>query len=97
MEIFEDITALHEQVRQYVEGLEPGYKVTEIEGTSSTQYKLPLDKEWDIHPEYVHTFTDMSFKVQAVSPPRQRQILKMKIYVVNDQFLVGDRAMHTYI
>lgn len=96
--MFEQITALHQQVREYVEQLEPGYKVTSIDGYSTTKYKVTKDTEWEIHPEYVHEFTDIDFKVLAVSSPGIRQVLEIKIYVVNDQLVVGDRVMsRTYL
>jgi hypothetical protein len=90
--MFEEITALHQQVREYVEGLEPEYKVMQIEGDSTTKYKTSLASEG----EYVHAFTDIDFKVQAVSSPGIRQILEIRIYVVNDKLVEGDRVMSTF-
>jgi NH3-dependent NAD+ synthetase len=36
---FEQIEAMHQQVREYVEKMEPKYKVAEIEATFTTSYK----------------------------------------------------------
>ena len=90
--MFEEITALHEQVREYVEQLEPGYKVVKIEGCTTTDYKPPLDQQREIHPEYIHVFTDMHFKVLAAHTPSQRRLLTFTIYVVNDKLVVGERV-----
>ena len=53
MNIFEQVEAMHQQVREFVEKQEPECKVISVSGYTDTKYVCPLDKIDEIHPAYV--------------------------------------------
>jgi hypothetical protein len=95
--MLEQITALHEQVREYVEQLEPGYKVTTVDGYTTSDYMLPLGKYREIDPnkvEYVHALTVVSFTVSAEYVPDRHRKLRVDVWVTSDgKLYTGDRLM----
>jgi hypothetical protein len=68
MNYFEQIEAMHQQVREYVEKMEPNYKVVSIDSSASSEYKQTLASQGEIHPkyqEYILAEIQLRFKVHA--------------------------------
>ena len=94
MNYFEQIEAMHQQVREYVEQQEPIYKVIAIESTATSEYKQTLKSQGEIHPdyqEYILTDIQLQFKVNAYYSAGRR-LLSCKVWVLdNGTFHMGDR------
>ena len=67
-EIYQPITALHQQVREFVEKEHPNYKVIGVWGSTTTNYMSTLEtKDEAPHLQnYIHCYTGMEFRVTAV-------------------------------
>jgi hypothetical protein len=90
-EIFEPITALHQQVREFVEQAEPNYRVIDIQGQTTTNYMVTHDTMDELQPykKFVHCYTGMRFQVTAVY---LHYTLKVEVHVDSDgQLLVTGR------
>ena len=67
MNYFEQIEAMHQQVREYVERKEPDYKVTEIDAYFTTSYMSTLASQGEVLPrqEFILVEIKARFRVNA--------------------------------
>jgi hypothetical protein len=95
--IFEQIEAMHQQVREFVEHAEPDYKVAEIKADFTTSYKpKPIVIEEGVwpHQDFILTEITAQFRVNAYSG---NDVLECKVYVFPDgKFYLADQAIHRY-
>ena len=92
--IFEQIEAIHQQVREYVEQAMPGYKVAEIEADFTTTYKPTLASQGEFLPrqDFILAEINAQFRVNAYFI---NDILECKVYIMYDgKFYLDDRAIH---
>jgi ATP-dependent Zn protease len=88
--MFQEITALHQQVREYVEQQEPAYKVTSIDGYSTTGYMCTLANQ----DEYIHVRTDIRFRVSGIQAGARYKRISCDVHVTSDgQLFMGDRLV----
>lgn len=88
--MFEQITALHQQVREFVEKEEPNYSVTSITEYSETTYTIR-----DI-PRYLLTKRTAHFSVQMIHTATNRYTLSLDVEVAevlggNGQLFIAKR------
>ena len=83
MNYFEQIEAMHQAVREYVEAQEPDYKVAEIEADFTTSYKPTLASKGEFLPrqDFVLTEIKAQFRVNAYYI---NKVLEYKLYVMPD-------------
>ncbi len=97
MNYFEQIEAMHQQVREYVESLEPDYKVTSIDGYFTTEYvpsgKFPLVPDLDKMPEYVLLKIQARFRVSAEYLGGVKRLSCEVNVMSNGQLFTGDRLV----
>ncbi len=67
MNYFEQIEAMHQQVREYVEQQEPYYKVTSIDGYATSTYMPTLASRGEVLPrqDFILAEITMRFRVSA--------------------------------
>lgn len=68
MNYFEQIEAMHQQVREYIEAQEPEYKVISIDGSATSEYRQDLESQGEIHPRYANFILaeiQLRFRVSA--------------------------------
>ncbi len=96
MEYFEQVKAMHQLVRTFVENHEPMYKVTSIDGYATTNYMPTLGNQQEISPsraEFVLAEIAMRFRVSARYLGSNKG-LSCDVYVTSDGNLyMGDRLM----
>src|SRR6266568_6230218 len=88
----ETLTALHEEVRQFVEKQFPEYKVTYINSDGRTEYRETkqsvLDRIPDPHnipPEYILSMGELSYRVTAYHKVMNEfAIIEVRIDVLPD-------------
>ena len=94
MNYFEQIEAMHQQVREFVEQQEPIYKVVSIDSEASSEYKQTLKSRGEIHPdyqEYILAEIQLRFKVHAFYQAGNRH-LSCDVWVLdNGTLYMGDR------
>lgn len=97
MNYFEQIEAMHQQVREFVEQQEPDYKVAEIEAEITTSYKpKPVVIEERVWPrqEFILAEITAHFRVNAHYLNR---ILDCKVYVLPDgKLYLTDQVIQRY-
>ncbi len=94
MNYYEQIEAMHQAVREYVEELEPDYKVAEIEASFTTSYKPTLASQGEVLPrrEFVLTEIQARFHVNAYYI---NKVLEYKIWVMHDGKLhIANKDIH---
>ena len=95
MNYFEQIEAMHQQVRDYVEKREPLYKVVSISGEAISEYRQTLESRGEIHPkyqDYILAQIQLRFKVHAVSGSSH---LSCDVFVLpNGMLHMGDRIFN---
>jgi len=97
MNYFEQIEAMHQQVREFVEHAEPDYKVAEIEACFTTSYKPTLASKGEVLPrrDFILTEVNAHFRVNAHYINR---ILECKVYVMPDgKLYLADQVIHRFI
>ena len=85
-ELFEQITALHQQVRAFVEKEYPTFKVTSVNGYPATTYMSSLRGLGEIDParaEFVLVEVNVRFRVEAIYRPNRTR-LNCEVFVLND-------------
>jgi hypothetical protein len=96
MNYFEQIEAMHHQVREWVEQKEPEYKVLSIDGYATSEYRQTLESQGEIHPkyqEYILAEIQLRFKVHALSGRRRH--LSCDVFVLSNGTLhMGDRLVN---
>jgi hypothetical protein len=96
MNYFEQIEAMHQAVREYVEAQEPEYKVVSIESTATSEYKQTLESQGEIHPkyqEYILAEIQLRFKVHAYYQAGRRH-LDLEVWVLSNGMLhMGERTI----
>ncbi len=96
MEYFEQVKAMHQQVRTFVENHEPMYKVVSIDGYVTTNYMPTLRNQQEFppsHAEFILTEIMMRFRVSA-RYLGSNQGLSCDVYVTSEGKLhMGDRLM----
>src|SRR5579859_2599807 len=92
--VIQEVSAIHQQAREYVEQEHPGYKVTKVYSAGDSAYMPTMGTQWSAHPEYVLTLADVRFTVTArkdpmtpVSDPGQPKEITCYLRVANDQFM----------
>ena len=86
MDYFAQITAMHQQVRTFIEQAYPTLKVLPVSGYPSTEYACPLDKQGEIDParaEYVLCFVNVRFRVETLYLAGKRH-LTCEVFVQSD-------------
>ncbi len=93
----ETLTALHEEVRQFVEKQFPEYKVTYINSDGRTEYRETKQSVLDrtIPPEYIMSMGELSYRVMAYHKVMNDfAIIEVRIEVLPDgKLYMGDPTM----
>src|SRR5260370_31048748 len=91
MNYFEQIEAMHQQVREYVEQQEPDYKVVSVDGYATSTYMSTLASQGEVLPrqDFILAEVTMRFRVHA------RYIsLTCDVWVLpNGKLHMGDRMV----
>ena len=97
MNYFEQIEAMHQAVREYVEEQEPDYKVVSVDSSATSEYKQTLASQGEIHPkyqEYILAEIQLRFKVHAFYQAGRRH-LSCDVWVLPNGVLhMGDRLVN---
>ena len=94
MNIFEQVEAMHQQVREFVEKEYPEFKVTRITAESTTQYAQPIHALLE-NPDYILTENNPRFRVQCEN--YIRETLDCEVFVTNDgEIRTGNVSRGTY-
>lgn len=93
MDYFEQIEAMHQQVREYVEKMEPDFKVTVIDGYLTTNYAPTLASQGEFLPlqDFILTEVKARFRVHASYINKR---LSCDVYMMdNGNLHTGDRLV----
>lgn len=85
-ELFQQIQAMHQQVREFVEAQEPEFKVTSIDAYPTTTYMAPLHALGEIDPKFVDfvlTSVNLRFRVEALRLAGHMR-LNCEVFVMSD-------------
>ncbi len=94
MNYFEQIEAMHQQVREYVEAQEPYHKVTSIDGYATSTYMPTLASQGEVLPrqDFILAEVTMRFRVHARYINKR---LTCEVYVMNDgKLYLADQVIH---
>jgi hypothetical protein len=96
MNYFEQIAAMHQQVREYVEKMEPDYKVVTVDGYTTSEYRQDLASQGEIHPKYAHFIlaeVQLRFKVSARHVTAYTGNISHRL--ICDVLVTSDGTLHT--
>ena len=94
MNYFEQIEAMHQQVREYVEQKEPDYKVVEIDAYFTTSYMSTFASQGEVLPrqDFILAEIKARFRVNARYINKR---LTCEVSVMNDgKLYLSDQVIH---